>query len=466
MPETSQNKQIFSLLEVTRSIQKTLEKRYTTAFWVKAEMIKLNHYSHSGHCYPDLVEKQQGKVIAQIRSNLWKRNYQRVNDNFLQVLKEPLKDGIKILFLAKISFDPVYGMSLHILDIDPSFTLGDLEKEKQETITRLRSEGLFNKNRSTKLALLPKRLAIISVETSKGYADFLKVIDNNPWGYKIFHLLFPSILQGEKAIDGIIFQLGQVKKVLNHFDLVAIIRGGGGDVGLSCYNDYELSKAIANFPLPVITGIGHATNETVVEMIGFENAITPTKLVEFLIQQFHNFAEPVREGERIITDFALEFISNKKQNLRSEVKMFRSSCKNILNTNKRRIITRGRALYQGSSFVFRNQRKILDHVKIQTGRQANFLLDDKQKFTDRVQLNLTEKIMLNINTEKSLLSGLEKNIRIMDPKNVLKRGYSITLKNGKALTSSENMEEGDQIETVLRAGKLISIVKSIKPTRK
>ncbi len=466
MPETSQNKQIFSLLEVTRSIQKTLAKRYTSAFWVKAEMIKLNHYSHSGHCYPDLVEKQQGKIIAQIRSNLWKRNYQRVNDNFLQVLKEPLKDGIKILFLAKISFDPVYGMSLHILDIDPSFTLGDLEKEKQETIVRLQSEGLFNKNRSTKLALLPKRIAIISVETSKGYADFLKVMDNNPWGYKFFNLLFPSILQGEKAIDGITFQLGRIKKVLAHFDLVAIIRGGGGDVGLSCYNDYELSKAIANFPLPVITGIGHATNETVVEMIGFENAITPTKLAEFLIQQFHNFAEPVREGERIITDFALKFISTEKQNLRSEVKMFRSACKNILNANKRHIITRGRSLYQGSAFVFRNQRKILDHVKTQTGRQAVFLLNDQRKFTGRVQLNLTEKLMAKINSEKNSLDSLEKNVRIMDPKNVLKRGYSITLKNGKALTSLESMEEGDQIETVLMAGKLISIVKSIKPKHK
>ncbi|MCF8364941.1 MAG: exodeoxyribonuclease VII large subunit [Bacteroidales bacterium] len=462
MPETIQNKQIFSLLEVTRSIQKTLEQRYSTGFWVKAEMIKLNHYSHSGHCYPDLVEKQQGKVIAQIRSNLWKRDFQRINDNFLQVLKEPLKDGIKILFLAKISFDPVYGISLHILDIDPSFTLGDLEKEKQETISRLQREGLFNKNKKTPFALLPQRLAIISVETSKGYADFLKVIDHNPWGYQFFHMLFPSILQGEKAVEGIIFQLSRIKKILRHFDLVAIIRGGGGDVGLSCYNNFELSKAIADFPLPVITGIGHATNETVTEMVGYENAITPTKLAEFLIQHFHNFAEPLRESQRIIADLALNNINDEKQNLRSEVKMFRSATKNIISVNRQNITTNGRSLYQGSAFLFRNQRNILGHIKEQTGRQATFLLRNRRDLVHRAQLNLSGKTVSKIKNEKLLIDGLEKNIRLMDPKNVLKRGFSITLKNGKAISTANEIEEGDQIDTLLMDGKLTSIVNSKK----
>lgn len=259
MPETVNNKKIFSLLEVTSSIQKTLSARYTSSFWVKAEMNKLNFYKQSGHCYPDLVEKQDGKVIAQIRSNLWKDDYMKINNTFLEVLKEPLKDGIKILFLAKVSFDPVHGLALRIIDIDPGYTLGDLEKEKQETIKKLQDEGIFNRNKSLKLPLLPQRIAIISVETSKGYGDFMKVIDGNPWNYKFFCFLFPSLLQGEKAVEGIINQLTRIKKVINHFDAVAIIRGGGGDIGLSCYNNYQLSKEFALFPIPVITGIGHST---------------------------------------------------------------------------------------------------------------------------------------------------------------------------------------------------------------
>ena len=134
MSEIIDDRQIFSLLEVTKSVQKTLTERYTSTFWIKAELNKLNYYSHSGHCYPELVEKSEGKVIAQLKSMLWRDDYRKVNQNFLKVLKEPLKEGIKILFLAKINFDSAYGLSLHIIDIDPSFTLGDLSREKQETI--------------------------------------------------------------------------------------------------------------------------------------------------------------------------------------------------------------------------------------------------------------------------------------------------------------------------------------------
>ena len=271
MPEVINDRQIFSLLEVTRSIQKTIAERYKSSYWIKAELNKLNYYRQSGHCYPELVEKQNGKIVAQIRSNLWKDDYLKIDNNFKRVLNETLKDGIKILFLASISFHPEYGLNLRIIDIDPSFTLGDLEKEKQETIKKLKDEDLFNKNKLLILPTLPQRIAIISVETSKGYADFLQVFEqaNKSWRYKFFHMLFPSLLQGDNAVPSIIKQLNRIKKVINHFDVVAIVRGGGGDIGLSCYNNYNLAKEVALFPIPVITGIGHATNETVTEMISF-----------------------------------------------------------------------------------------------------------------------------------------------------------------------------------------------------
>jgi len=460
--ETIQNKKIFSLLEVTRSIQKTLEQRYTSDFWVKAEMIKLNHYSHSGHCYPDLVEKQQGKVIAQIRSNLWKRDFQRINHNFLQVLKEPLKDGIKILFLARISFDPIYGISLHILDIDPSFTLGDLEKEKQETIEKLLREGLFAKNKSTVLELLPQRLAIISVETSKGYADFISVIDNNPWGYKFFHLLFPSILQGEKAIDGIIFQLNRIRKVISHFDLVAIIRGGGGDVGLSCYNDYRLCKTIADFPLPVITGIGHATNETVAEMVGFENAITPTKLAEFLIQHFHNFAEPVNRARIFVTEKTKQLMLDEKQKIKSEVKLFRSATQSILNTNQNDIFSHKQTLLQHTVYIFKSQHSEIFNLKTKAITGSKIMLKNKLEKTTWLFQKLIDKVHQHLQNKNLAIQNLEKNIEILNPQNVLKRGFSITRINGKAIKSIEQVAEGEMIDTTVFNGKIISIVKSKK----
>src|SRR5690606_4085325 len=300
MPEMIHNKTIFSLLEVSRSIQKTIADRYRSLYWIKAEMNKLNHYSHSGHCYPELVEKREGKVVAEMRSILWKADYQRINAQFQKLLNEPLRDGITILFQAGISYDPLYGFSLKIVDIDPTFVLGELEKEKRESIRKLQVEGIFDANKRLPFPLLPKRLAIISVETSKGLSDFFKIIQRNPWKYRFEYTLFPALLQGDKSVPSIIRQLANIAEKTEEFDAVAIIRGGGGEVGLSSYNNYQLAKAIAIFPIPVITGIGHSTNETVSEIVAYQNAITPSELADFLIQKFHQFAIPVDEAQNRI----------------------------------------------------------------------------------------------------------------------------------------------------------------------
>jgi exodeoxyribonuclease VII large subunit len=486
MPEKVNNKTIFSLLEVTRSIQKTLSERYKSSFWVKAEMNKLNFYKQSGHCYPELVEKQDGKVIAQIKSHLWKDDYIRVDNNFQRVLKEPLKDGIKILFLAKISFDPAHGLALWIMDIDPSYTLGDLEREKQETIKRLKEEGIFNKNKTLKLPLLPQRIAIISVETSKGYADFLKVIETNSWNYKFFHFLFPSLLQGDKAVDSISNQLKRIIKVKSHFDVVAIIRGGGGDVGLSCYNNYQLAKEIALFPIPIITGIGHATNETVTEMVSFSNAITPTKLAEYLLQKFHNFSVPVQNAEKIIIDKSRRLLSEEKSKFQSEVKLFRSVTENIVSTNRNEIRGISKSLFQQSQFIFKNEKGYLlsfrnDIIKgtsafcnstkheirqyaITMRKDVNSQINQFKLIISQLKENLFSQSSLQFKSTLIELNSIEKNVINMSPQNVLKRGYSITLLNGKAVKNISKVISGDTLNTKVFEGNIISIVKSTNKT--
>jgi len=308
------------------------------------------------------------------------------------------------------------------MDIDPSYTLGDLEREKQETIKRLREEGIFNKNKALPYPLLPQRIAIISVETSKGYADFLKIIETNSWKYKFFHVLFPSLLQGDKAVEEIGDQLQRIKRIKHHFDVVAIVRGGGGDVGLSCYNNYRLARDIALFPIPVITGIGHATNETVTEMTSYLNAITPTKLAEFLIQQFHNFSVPVEEAEKQIMDKARRLIAEEKSKFQSELKMFRSVAGNILIANQGEIKNTVRKLLSQSSFHFK--RTLID------------------------------------------LNNSEKNVINMSPQNVLKRGYSITLFNGKAVKSVSQVTSGDTLNTTVFEGHIISVVQSANKAAK
>ncbi|WP_312696469.1 exodeoxyribonuclease VII large subunit [Sphingobacterium mizutaii] len=414
MPELMDNKTVFTLLEVSRSIQKTIAERYKSLYWIKAEMNKLNHYSHSGHCYPELLEKKEGKVVAEMRSILWKMDYQRINRQFMEVLGEPLREGITMLFQAGISYDPMYGFSLKIVDIDPTFVLGELEKEKRESIKKLTEEGIFDANKRLPFPLIPKRLAIISVETSKGLSDFFKIINGNPWGYKIECTLFPALLQGDKSISSIIKQLEVIANKLEDFDAVAIIRGGGGDVGLSSYNNYFLSKAIAIFPIPVLTGIGHSTNETVSEMVAYKNAITPSELADFLLQKFHNFAIPV--------DNALE-------------RMLRAVRRNFEEENL----------------------KLKHIVSSISWNSKTLLLKDKSELNG-LQTHLIRFSRQNIKENQAQLQHLERMLGIVNPIHILKRGFSIVRIDGKSVYKLDQVEIGAELEIQLEDGKIISKV--------
>jgi exodeoxyribonuclease VII large subunit len=281
-------------------------------------------------------------------------------------------------------------------------------------------------------------MAVISVETSKGYADFIKIIHSNAHGYLFFHLLFPSLLQGEKAIASIMSQLNRIRKVKDHFDLVVIVRGGGDDIGLSCYNDYRLARAIAEFPLPVLTGIGHSTNETVCEMISYSNAITPTKLAEWLLQKFHDFREPVETANKTIIDKSFRLISEQKTRFRSEVKLFRSVTVNMLQRSRNDMKIQMGSLLQQSIFRFRNEKAHLIQFQNRIPGAAHILL--KSRGIE--------------------LGHISQQIKNMSPENVLRRGYSITLLNGKSIKSFEEVQPGDTVNTTIFQGHITSIVQS------
>lgn len=417
MPEIIDNKTVFSLFEVARSIKKTIADRYTQSYWIAAEMNKLNFYKHSGHCYPDLVEKKNGKVITEMRSILWKSDFDRINQQFLEITKEPLKDGIGILIQAAITYDELYGLSLRIIDIDPSFSLGVLAREKQEAIDLLKKGNIFDLNKKLPFPLLPKRVAIISVETSKGLADFLKILNNNPWNYRFEFLLFPALLQGDRAVSSILAQMENINKRIEDFDAVALIRGGGGDVGLSCYNQYALASAIARFPIPFLTGIGHATNETVSEMVAYKNAITPSELADFLVQHFHNFSVPVLDAEKTLIKKAGKIIEKGRGDLELSMKQFRFASQNLIRENRRVLDNDVRIVKQNSLAIIAKQKESL----FQTNRQIGFL----------------------------------------SPENTLKRGFSITYYKGKALLDASSVQEGEEVTTQVSKGKINSIVKTI-----
>jgi exodeoxyribonuclease VII large subunit len=410
------NPEVLTLSQLTAGIAKVFEESFPNSFWIKAELAKLNHYPGSGHCYPSLVEKEKGVIKAEIRGNIWANDFLRINQKFLQVTKEPLKEGIQILFRALVKYHPVYGLSLQISDIDPSYTLGEMAREKMETIIRLKNEGLFERNHLLPMPLLPKRIAIISVDTSKGFSDFISILKNNPWGYMFSCILFPALLQGDKAVDSIIGQLRRIDRFAEHFDAVAIIRGGGGDVGLNCYDNYLLAKEVTLCRLPVLTGIGHSTNETVVEMIAGHNKITPTDVAYFLIQQFHNYAARLEESSlKIIT-----------------------LSKGLLEGEKRRWLELTRRFKPGLLI-----------------REKEIELKNKSEwFAMRVDQLFTH--------QQVIVDKLAQKVYLLDPQIILKRGYSITYHRGKPLTEASEADPGEIITTKLYKGEINSEIKSKK----
>lgn len=300
--ETFHDHPVYSLSEIALSLHKVVERTYPQPYFIKAEILKLNFYPHSGHCYPELVEKEGNAIKAEMRAIIWAANYQRINDRFVQITGNPLKENISILCLARIEFSPKHGLALHIEDIEPTYTLGEMVKNRNAVIERLKKEGVFTRNKNLEMPLLPKRIAVISVETSKGYSDFITTLNGNRYGYRFVTELFPSILQGDKAIAGITGRLAEIELRQQEFDCVVIVRGGGGDVGLSCYDEYEMAHRVATFPLPVLTGIGHSTNLSVTDMVAHTYNITPTDVAFALIGYFQTFDEKVQECQSRIVE--------------------------------------------------------------------------------------------------------------------------------------------------------------------
>ena len=480
MPE---EKKIFTLKQVAFSIQKAIQERYSQMYWVQAEMHKLN-YTPKGHCYPELVHKEEGKIVAEIRGTIWKSHYDRISDNFYKTVKEPIKDGLTLLFLVKISYHPVYGMVLEILDIDPTFTLGELHKEREETLRKLTNEGIINANQLLPFPLLPKRIAVISVASSKGLSDFYSVIRSNPWNYHFFFHLFSAQLNGDGAIFSIQQQLKRIQKFKHLFDCVVIIRGGGGEIGLSCYNNYDLAKAIATFPLPVLTGIGHSTNVTVCELVAYQNAITPTELADFLIQAFHNFSVPVKDAEKVIAEKAKELIALNQQCLQHELRVFKSSTFQWLSASKTQIRAisreleqntfaffsshkleqnnRSKRLFNGVKFLHVNAQMKLTNSVQNIQKSSKSLIDHQYKSVDVSKQNLTVKVPKYLNAFHQSIAQTEKTIRLVDPQEVLKRGYSFTLLNGKLLNENSIVAEGAKIQTITYNYEIESEIKKIK----
>jgi exodeoxyribonuclease VII large subunit len=456
--ETFNNHTVYSLSDVAMSLHKMIERTYTRPYYIKAEILKLNYYPYSGHCYPELVEREGNTIKTEMRAVIWSANFKDINRRFTQITGEPLKENIRILCLATIQFSPKHGLALHIEDIEPTYTLGEMVRNRQEVIERLKKEEVFELNRKLTMPLLPKRVAVISVETSKGYSDFMQTLHQNEHSYKFSTELFPSILQGEKAITGILSQLEVIGKRQNEFDVVVIVRGGGGDVGMSCYDDYGLTHRVATFPLPVLTGIGHSTNLSVTDMVAHANFITPTDVAFSLLEYFRRFEEQLNDCITKITQQAQLQLAEVKQSLTQTETILQYKLPKVIDEHRNRLGEIAKNLVFKSKELTMNQTFQLKGFMQEIGKQMQISIHREQQRLELMQNQLPKGVRTMLQKRTRECDSLTEKLHLLSPENVLKRGYSITLKDGKAVKNAAELTKGQVIETRFYEGTVTSTV--------
>ncbi|MCH8553926.1 MAG: exodeoxyribonuclease VII large subunit [Schleiferiaceae bacterium] len=447
-----------TLRGLSHHIQHALGRALAANYWVRVEIHRLNVYGGTGHAYLELVEKENGRVVAKMSGTLWRDTYRMVSNQFQSVTGEPFRDGMQVLMQVQVRYHELYGLSLNVLQVDPNYSLGQMARMRLETISRLQQEGLFNNNRSLPLPETLTRIAVISGASSKGYKDFLhKVIDyTERYKLRIAITLFPALLDGQNAIDTIPRQMTAIEKQASDFDAICIIRGGGGEVGISAFDHYQLAAAVCSSTLPVFTGIGHATNETVTELVAHKNGITPTDVATFIGQHLLDAVGELELNIEKTFRFAQEQVFDAFQHLHNTSGNLEQVVKNKL------LVERSELRELGMRVVVLPKRNIaLAHQTLKTKTLQLEKLSERLLLAGQQQMaNATHQISKHYQAKISMalqeLQQMDDKVKLLDPLQVLKRGYSITRVEGKAVKSATALAIGTEIETELFEGTFTS----------
>lgn len=426
------------LYQLNTLVKQELKNRFPDTFLVVAEIADVKE-NRSGHCYLELVEKREGDdaVIATARATIWAFTYRMLKPYFETTTGKSLQRGIKVLVSVEIVFHELYGYSLNVKNIDPTFTVGDLERKRKEIIDRLTQEGVIDMNRELELSMLPKTIAVISSPTAAGYGDFVDQLHRNVYGYAFHTKLFPAVMQGEKTTESIIAALERIYEYESLFDVVVIIRGGGSQTDLGSFDSYDLAANVAQFPIPVLAGIGHERDETIVDRVAYRSVKTPTAAAAFLIERF-NEAEGRLEAA--------------KDSLMREAKR-------ILQDEKTRQVVKITELKQFTRLFLEGQENYLELAFRRVDHASKLFIGNRVNYLEQLKTRLSGKVAEILTANRYFLELAETKMKYADPKNILEKGFSITRVNGKAVRDSVLVQEGDILETELFKGVIRSEVK-------
>ena len=448
-----------SLSELQRIIRDSLYLSLPQMFWVAAEISEITVNS-SGHCYLELIEKHpdEKNIRARIKGIIWSSRFIFIRSFFENITGETLKTGLKILVKAKVEYHELYGLSLVINDIDPAFTLGEMAIKRQLIIKKLEQEGVFSMNREIAFSLLPQRIAVISSGSAAGYTDFIRHLTGNSYGYVFYTALIETPMQGTETEQSVISALDKIAICSDLFDLVVIIRGGGSQTDLSWFDSYGIAYHITQFPLPVVTGIGHEKNMSVTDLVANKALKTPTAVADYLIEAMAIAENKLNEMSSGIRDLANLIIGENRNmigtfsiKLLPMARIMISASREKLSGKVMELIRIGRENTFRSGVVAANlMSRLNSSVKTFSSGWEKVIEISRQKLPAFTFNSLTN--------HKTRLTVLENTLNILEPENVLKRGYTITSFNGKIVKNSVQLKNGDIIDTRFTDGTVISKV--------
>lgn len=426
-----------SLYELNALVKRSINSCMPDTYWVQAELSDVRS-NYSGHCYLEFVQKEPrgNNLIAKARGTIWSNVYRLLKPYFEEETGQAFVAGIKVLVNVSVEFHELYGYSLTVQDIDPTYTLGDMARRRREILKQLEEEGVLTLNKELELPLLTRRIAVISSATAAGYGDFCNQLEHNPYGFVFYPRLFPAIMQGDRVEQSIIAALDAINARRDDWDVVVIIRGGGATSDLSGFDTYDLAANCAQFPLPIITGIGHERDDTVLDSVSHTRVKTPTAAAEFLINHLHDTAETLEDYASSI----LYAVSTRMERERTRLARF---AERIPMQTKMRL----------KEEHYRQERVM---KQLEVGLQSRLTREKHHLQLIASQLGVGSQRRLV--KENHRLQLLEQRLKAASPEHLLKRGYSITLRNGKAVTDASSLKEGDELVTRFAKGEIKSIV--------
>ena len=432
----------YSLFELNRLVRESIECEMPDEYWVEAELSECRE--SRGHCYMELIQKdeQTATPVAKASAKCWANKWLTIRPYFERTTGQTLHAGMKVLLQVYPQFHEAYGFSWIVNDIDPTYTLGDMARKRQEIIAKLKAEGVFDLQKELRIPMFCQRIAVISSETAAGYGDFCNQLADNPYGFQFDTQLFPAIMQGEGVEQSIINALERIysynrpplsppigggylddsipllqEGIGEVFDCVVIIRGGGATSDMSGFDTLALAENVANFPIPIITGIGHERDESILDMVSHTRVKTPTAAAAFLISHLKEVLDIIDASQNVITHYAQQKLST----LNSQLSTVSEAIPRLFSV-------------------------------VKTRQEAKIDL-----FNQRMRTSIDRRFT----TERHRLELIDEKLKMLDPTLLLKRGYSITLHNGRAVRDPQTLTPGDEIETRLEKGVIKSTIKSV-----